>query len=272
MANKSFTILAIDDHSDNLVTIRAFLVDAFSNMTVLIASTGGEGIDLARQHHPSLILLDILMPNMDGYEVCRRMKQDPDIQHIPVVFLTAQKDNREVRIKAIEAGAEGFLSKPFDEKELIAQIRAMLKLSEANEQSHVEKLLLEKLVAKRTQQLEEELAERKKIELSLQKANFEKLFIRVTAWVYIEPGTKTPKGKKPKPRELWKTDMIVDDPAHRDLNLFIQEMFAAGSRYFDQEIEKEEVTVSTDLPEGRVTLGPLEFPEDDAAKAKAVTK
>jgi hypothetical protein len=106
----------------------------------------------------------------------------------------------------------------------------------------------------------------------LQKANFEKLFIRVTAWVYIEPGTKTPKGKKPKPRELWKTDMIVDDPAHRDLNLFIQEMFAAGSRYFDQEIEKEEVTVSTDLPEGRVTLGPLEFPEDDAAKAKAVTK
>ena len=173
MANKSFTILAIDDHSDNLVTIRAFLVDAFSNMTVLIASTGGEGIDLARQHHPSLILLDILMPNMDGYEVCRRMKQDPDIQHIPVVFLTAQKDNREVRIKAIEAGAEGFLSKPFDEKELIAQIRAMLRLSEANEQTHDEKLFLAKLVAKRTRQLEDELAERKQVEFSLQETNVE---------------------------------------------------------------------------------------------------
>ena len=163
MDNKSFTILAIDDHSDNLVSIRAFLVDAFSNMTVLAAQTGAEGIVFARQHHPNLILLDILMPNVDGYEVCRRMKQDPDIRHIPVVFLTAQKDNQEVRVKAIESGAEGFLSKPFDEKELLAQICAMLKLSEANEQAHVEKLFMENLVAKRTQQLEDELAERKKM-------------------------------------------------------------------------------------------------------------
>ncbi|MEI6646627.1 MAG: PocR ligand-binding domain-containing protein [bacterium] len=173
MANKSFTILVIDDHADNLIAIRAFLVDAFSNMTVLTAPTGEEGIALARQHHPSLILLDILMPNMDGYEVCRRMKQDPAILHIPVVFLTAQKDNREVRIKAIESGAEGFLSKPFDEKELIALVRAMLRLSEANEQAHDEKLFLAKLVAKRTRQLEDELAERKRVELSLQEANLE---------------------------------------------------------------------------------------------------
>jgi response regulator RpfG family c-di-GMP phosphodiesterase len=153
----------IDDHADNVVAIRGFLVDAFSNMTVLAAQTGAEGIVFARQHHPNLILLDILMPNVDGYEVCRRMKQDPDIRHIPVVFLTAQKDNQEVRIKAIESGAEGFLSKPFDEKELSAQICAMLKLSEANEQAHVEKLFMENLVAKRTQQLEDELAERKKM-------------------------------------------------------------------------------------------------------------
>ena len=163
MDNKSFKILVIDDHADNVVAIRGFLVDAFSNMTVLAAQTGAEGIVFARQHHPNLILLDILMPNVDGYEVCRRMKQDPDIRHIPVVFLTAQKDNQDVRVKAIESGAEGFLSRPFDEKELLAQICAMLKLSEANEQAHVEKLFMENLVAKRTQQLEDELAERKKM-------------------------------------------------------------------------------------------------------------
>lgn len=139
MANKSFTILAIDDHADNLAAIRVFLADAFSSMTVLTAQTGEVGIAFARQHHPSLILLDMLMPNMDGYEVCRRMKQDPDIRHIPVIFLTTQKDNRDVRIKGIESGAEGFLSKPLDKKELLAQICATLKLSEVNEQEHVEK-------------------------------------------------------------------------------------------------------------------------------------
>ena len=186
MNNKSCTILVIDDHADNLVAIRAFLADAFSNMTVLTAQTGEEGIACARQHHPSLILLDILMPNMDGYEVCRRMKQDPDIRHIPVVFLTAQKDNQEVRVKAIESGAEGFLSKPFDDKELSAQICAMLRLSEANEQAHDEKLLMENLVAKRTQQLEDELAERKKVELSLQETNLELLKNKATILNVLE--------------------------------------------------------------------------------------
>jgi PAS domain S-box-containing protein len=178
MDNTSFTILVTDDHADSVVAILAFLADVFSNMTVLTAQTGEEGIALARQHHPNLILLDILMPNMDGYEVCRRMKQDPDIRHIPVVFLTAQKDNQDVRVKAIESGAEGFLYKPFAEKELLAQICAMLKLSKANEQAHAEKLFMENLVAKRTQQLEDELAERKKMvdELRVNEEKYRTLF------------------------------------------------------------------------------------------------
>ncbi len=99
----------------------------------------------------------------------------------------------------------------------------------------------------------------------LQKANYEKLFIRVTAWAYQEPDTKDKKGRKAKPRYLWKTDMIVDDPANRDLNLFIKEMFAAGAPWFDREMEKEEVTVSTDIPEGEVILGPMTFPEENEA-------
>jgi len=96
----------------------------------------------------------------------------------------------------------------------------------------------------------------------LQKANYEKLFIRVTAWAYQEPGDKDKKGRPAKPRYLWKTDMIVDDPANRDLNLFIKEMFAAGAPWFDREMDKEEVTISTDIPEGKVILGPLSFPDD----------
>lgn len=103
----------------------------------------------------------------------------------------------------------------------------------------------------------------------LQKANHEKLFIRVTAWAYHDPGAKDKKGRKPKARLLWKTDMVVDDPANRDLNLFIKEMFAAGAPWFDREMEKEEVTVSTDIPEGKVILGPMTFPDDETGAKRA---
>lgn len=108
----------------------------------------------------------------------------------------------------------------------------------------------------------------------LQKANYEKLFIRVTAWDYPESGKKaSAKGaKRPKPRELWKTDMIVDDPDHRDLNLFIKEMFAAGGAWFDREIEKEEITVSTGIPEGRVILAPLQFLDETEAQKSGTKK
>lgn len=106
----------------------------------------------------------------------------------------------------------------------------------------------------------------------LQKANYEKLFIRVTAWAYQEPDAKDRKGRKAKPRYLWKTDMIVDDPANRDLNLFIKEMFAAGAPWFDREMEKEEVTVSTGIPEGKVIIGPLSFPDDEPGAKPAPKK
>lgn len=102
-----------------------------------------------------------------------------------------------------------------------------------------------------------------RFEERLQKANFEKLFIRVTAWEYPDPGAKAKLPRKVKPRALWKTDMIVDDPANRDLNRFIKEMFAAGGPWFDRAMDKEEVTVSTDIPEGKVIIGPLTFPEEE---------
>lgn len=110
-----------------------------------------------------------------------------------------------------------------------------------------------------------------RFEEKLQKANYEKLFIRVTAWKYPDPKLKDPKGKKSVPRELWKTDMILDDPDNRDLNQFIEEMFAAGSAFFDREMDKEEITVSSVIPEGRVILAPLEFP-DETSSAKPSSK
>ncbi len=147
-------ILAIDDINDNLISLNAIIKDAFPDSTVFSALDGSKGIELAIAEDPDVILLDIVMPDMDGFEVCRLLKQDQRTQDIPVVFITALKGDKENRIKALDAGAEAFLSKPIDETELTAQIRAMAKIKVANEQKRDEKIRLKRLVTERTQKLE----------------------------------------------------------------------------------------------------------------------
>jgi CheY-like chemotaxis protein len=166
-------ILAIDDNRDNLMALRAVLADRLPESRLLTALNGPQGLELARAENPVVILLDIIMPGMDGYEVCRELKKDERLQTIPVLFLTALKTDRDRRIKALEAGAEGFLSKPLDEIELVAQIRAMVKIKAANQLLWLEKKELAVLVAERTEELEQELAERKRAEEKLKKSEAE---------------------------------------------------------------------------------------------------
>ena len=171
MPDEKIKILAIDDNQDNLTTIKAVLMDALPEAGVTISLNGERGIQLALAEDPDVILLDIVMPGMDGFEVCRRLKEDERLNPIPVIFLTALKTDRSSRIKALEAGAEAFLGKPIDEVELLAQIRAMVKIRAANKQRKIEKEQLAALVAARTAELEQELSERRKAEQELQEAN-----------------------------------------------------------------------------------------------------
>ena len=154
MKSKPLKILAIDDNHDNVMALKAVVTDQLPNAKVFTASNGQKGLDLAFAYDPDVILLDIVMPEMDGFEVCRRLKDDHYLHAIPVVFLTALRTDRESRIRALEIGAESFLSKPFDEVEIIAQIRAMAKIKEANRRILIEKDHLEALVKERTIELE----------------------------------------------------------------------------------------------------------------------
>jgi PAS domain S-box-containing protein len=155
MVNKVVKILAIDDNPDNLVSIRALIQDALPKAITVTASTGAKGLEMAASEDPDVILLDIVMPDMDGFEVCRRLKEDNSLGDIPVIFLTATRGDRESRIRALEAGAEAFLAKPIEETELIAQIRAMVKIKIANIENRDEKKVLEALVDDRTRELRE---------------------------------------------------------------------------------------------------------------------
>jgi len=163
-------ILAIDDIRDNLTVLKAVIEDAFPKAAVYTALNGKDGIELASTVDPDVILLDIIMPGMDGFEVCHRIKQNEQLRHIPVVFLTALKTSAGARIKALEAGVDGFLSKPVDREELIAEIRAMVKIKAAEERKKTEKEQLEKMVAKRTAELEEEIKLRISTELELRES------------------------------------------------------------------------------------------------------
>jgi PAS domain S-box-containing protein len=152
-------ILAIDDNSVALIRLKAIVKDAFPDSVLHTTSDGLTGIELAVVNDPDVILLDIFMPGFDGFEVCRRLKQDKRIHDIPVVFITDLKDDKESRIKALEAGAEGFLPEPIDQTELTALIRAMVKIKASNVQIRNEKERLAMLVTERTKELEKSQVE-----------------------------------------------------------------------------------------------------------------
>jgi len=148
-------ILVVDDERDNLLALKATIQDAFPEVVVSTAQSGRIGLELAAAEDPDLIFLDILMPGMNGFEVCGKLKADQKLRDIPVVFITAGKDDKESRIKALESGAEAFLTKPIDEIELTAQIQAMMKIRVSTIQKRDEKELLAALVEEKTRELKE---------------------------------------------------------------------------------------------------------------------
>jgi signal transduction histidine kinase/HPt (histidine-containing phosphotransfer) domain-containing protein len=147
------TILAIDDKPDNLVTISALLKMMMPDTAVQTALSGPEGIAKAKAALPDVILLDIIMPEMDGYEVCRRLRADRITRHIPIILLTALETDAQSRIKGLEMGADAFLTKPVDEGELCAQINVMLRIRKAENLLLQERDALDELVCDRTAEL-----------------------------------------------------------------------------------------------------------------------
>ena len=169
-------ILAIDDNKDNLITISALLKLLIPNSEVITASSGEEGIHKAITGHPDTILLDIHMPGMDGFETCRELKNIEATAHIPIIMLTAVRTDSKSRVKALDLGADAFLTKPIDESALAAQVRAMLRIKQAEDRLRDDKIHLEALVKERVaelrqvnRQLVKEIEERKQAEQTQKK-------------------------------------------------------------------------------------------------------
>ena len=123
-------ILVVDDITANLRLLEAKLQGEYYE--VALAQSGVEALRQAASWSPDIILLDVMMPGMDGYETCRQLKASPDLRHIPVVMVTALTDASE-RVRGLEAGADDFLSKPVDDATLFARLRALMRVKQVQD-------------------------------------------------------------------------------------------------------------------------------------------
>jgi len=144
------TLLVVDDNAINLGVVAEHLVEL--GYQVLVALDGEEALRRAGFGHPDLILLDVMMPGMDGFETCRRLKAAPETRDIPVIFMTALDDVAD-KVAAFDAGGVDFISKPFQFRELLARVRTHLALREAREQVVVQNQALEQEIAARAEEI-----------------------------------------------------------------------------------------------------------------------
>ena len=123
--DKTPVILVVDDNQQNLELLQAYLEDI--DCRSIPAEDGLKALDIVAKDPPDLILLDIMMPKMSGFEVCRRLKNDPKTADIPVIMVTALSEFGDIE-RGIDSGTDDFLSKPVNKLELLTRVKTMLKL------------------------------------------------------------------------------------------------------------------------------------------------
>src|SRR5437867_11849558 len=117
-------ILAVDDLPANVRLLEAIL--GANGFSVIPATSGAEALEKVAAERPDLVLLDVMMPEMNGYEVCRKLREDPATRFLPVVMVTSS--DAADRLTAIEGGADDFIQKPLDQQELLAQVRSLIRI------------------------------------------------------------------------------------------------------------------------------------------------
>lgn len=171
-------VLIIDDDTRNLSILSEYL--SRSDLSILVAEDGESGVERARYTHPDLILLDVILPGMDGFSSCRNLKADAGTADIPVIFMTAL-DETEFKVKGFEAGGVDYVTKPFNREEVRARVGVHLKIAELTRRLRIANDDLERRVEARTSELARlnlalraEVEERRNAEESLKRLLAEK--------------------------------------------------------------------------------------------------
>ncbi|OKH53551.1 hybrid sensor histidine kinase/response regulator [Calothrix sp. HK-06] len=158
------TILIVDDNQNNLKVLCEAIAD--SGWEILVANDGESAIEQAQYAHPDLILLDVMMPGIDGFDTCQHLKSNSLTREIPIIFMTALSDTID-KVKGLSIGGVDYVTKPFHTDEVLARINVHLQLRSLNKQLEEQKLDLEKRVAVRTNELSQALHELQQSQLQL---------------------------------------------------------------------------------------------------------
>ena len=168
--HRSTRILIVDDEPKNIKLLSVML--SGNQYEILSANNGQEALELIEKTPPDLILLDVMMPFLDGYEVARRLKDTPDTRHIPIILVTSL-DGVEDKVKGLQAGAEEFLSRPVNKAELLARINSMLRLKQHRDSLEEQVALRVSELRKANQHLERVVAELQQAQFAAEIANRE---------------------------------------------------------------------------------------------------
>ena len=163
-SNHPKTILVIDDSPTNLEVLYETL--SFAGYEVLVEMDGLSGIEQVNHNPPDLILLDVMMPKIDGFETCRQLQTNPATKEIPIIFITALTEAEE-KLKGLALGAVDYITKPFQQEEVLARVKLHLKLRYLNLELTLQKQQLEQRVEERTAELSHTLEELKQTQLKL---------------------------------------------------------------------------------------------------------
>lgn len=149
-------ILIVDDNEANLDIFETRI--ASQGYEVITAKDGVEGLAAAKEREPDLILLDIMMPKMDGIEVCKRLRADTSVPFIPIILVTAKTEAADV-VAGLEAGGDEYLTKPVDHRALIARVKSMLRIKELHDTTQEQAAQLEELNKDLEQRVEDQTDE-----------------------------------------------------------------------------------------------------------------
>jgi len=231
-------ILAIDDNEINLVLLNQIFKLYYTDFEFLQATSGKEGIELAETQKPEIILLDILMPEMNGYEVCETLKKQSSTQHIPILMISALGQNPIERTKGLNAGADAFISKPFSQDELRAQIDVVLRIKKVEDLLRKRNESLELLIKNQTNKFLQ--SEERFLQISEHALEFYWEVDSKGVFTYVSPVIEKILGVKP--------DSIVGEKSYLDLfqlnnssskKSIIESSFLNKSSFNDSEIEIE---------------------------------
>src|SRR5450759_4310628 len=252
--------LVIDDNPNNLIALEVLLSELYPGSRMIKAQNGEDGIKNAISELPEMCIRDRLMPLMDGYQVCSQIRDDDRIKYIPILMLTAAGDDKSIRVKALQAGADAFIGKPFDESELEALINAMIRIKTSEDWIRSENEVLSHLVEKRTKELEKKLFEQKRSQRILLTTMGKIEKSRISSLNLMEDLRDEIEVRKSKEIEIEKSREQLEK-----LNLYLQKSREDERRLIARELHDE---LGQELTAVKIDLASLKSSIDDKMNFK----